>query len=691
MKADNYPEVVTGELSGDAKILAVAKERFKQCTDATAMIRATAIEDLFFFSGQQWLESILKDRTDDRRPCLTLNKIPTFCNQVINDMRQNRPSIKIRPVDNVTDPDTAEVVDGLVRNILSNGDSKTAFDTAAFYQVANGFGYFRVVTDYVSDDGFEQEVRIERIENPFAVYFPIHLIKNADYSDAPYCFVRTRISKEDFKLKYPDSVTANYIEQGTGDPNWDTPDSIYLAEYFSVEQEIKTLYLLIDGSTTLEKPKDKNLTVNSREVVVKNVKWYLMTEYDILDRKDWPSKWIPIIPALGQELNVNGKKEYISLVRNAKDPQRAYNYWNTAFTEQVALAPKAPFVAAEGQIEGYEKQWQSANTKNHAILLYKPVSHQGQLVGAPQRVAPPQAGNSIVEGISLASEQLKETTGIYDASLGSKGNETSGRAIVARQRQGDTSNFHFVDNMSRAIKHLGRILVDLIPQIYDTDRAIRILGEDMTERVVNIGKYHPDKDGKLYDLSVGKYDVVVDVGPSYETKRTETAQNLLNVIQALPQIGQVMADILMRQLDFPLADEAAKRIKNYINATTPGVIPPDDEAGGEPTVEEMQGIIQDLQKVTQAHQMSMQENQQLKQLIGNMQNELKDKKDALASKLQETIIRSQTEMEKAKIDLMKEGMKQAPLHARAIVDNAQKLHLIGQPEQNPGLQNISEQ
>jgi hypothetical protein len=681
-QAENYPETVTGEAKDDDKILRVACERFKQCLDAESIIRAAALEDLFFFNGQQWLESILKDRADDRRPALTINKMPTFANQVINDMRQNRPAIKIRPVDTVTDPDTAEVVDGMIRAIMHNGDSKSAIDTGSFYQVVSGRGYLRIVTDYCDEKSFDQEIKLDRIENPFSVYFPIHLIKNSDYSDAPYCFVRERMSKEEFKLKYPDSKTANYAEQGAGDPNWETSDSVYLAEYFDVEQESQILYLLKDGTTTTEKPKNKALIANQRKSIKKTVKWYLMTEFDVLDRAEWPSKWIPIIPVLGQELNINGKKDYVSLIRHAKDPQRMYNYWNTSYTEQVALQPKAPWLVAEGQIENYKQTWQTANSKNHAVLVYTPTSLMGQAVPAPQRMAPPQAGNSLFQGIELAGEQLKEVTGIYDASLGSKGNETSGRAIVARQRQGDTSNFHFIDNQAGSVRHIGRILVDLIPEIYDAPRAIRVLGEDMTEKIVNIHQFHPDNKNpnKIYDLSVGKYDVVVDIGPSYETKRTETAQNLLNVIQSLPQIGQVTGDIIMRQLDFPLADEAALRIKNFINATTPGVIPPDDEAGGKPTVQEMQTIIQDLQKVTQAHQMTMQENGQLKQMIGSIQAQLKDKQDEISAKLHDTIVKSQTEIAKAQIALKQEQMRQAPKMAGAMIDNAIKLHSVGSQE-----------
>lgn len=654
IKAEHPYPYAEGDPGSDERILSVGIERFKQTQDATSKQRAEALEDVLFINGQQWLESITKDRADDRRPALTVNKLPQFVNQVVNDMRKNRPAIKIRPTADQY-KDNADVVDGLVRSIMLNGDSKTAIDTASFYQVINGFGYVRILTDYCDDKSFDQIIKLSRIENPFAVYFPVHLIQNLDYSDAPYCFIRSKMSKEDFYRRYPNFETSNYEEQGTGDPNWIGKDYIYVAEYFDVEYSNEKLYLLKNGTTTTKKPEDEKKIDKERDIETKKIKWYLMTQYDILDKKEWPSKYIPIVPVLGQEINENGIKAYISLVRFAKDPQRMYNYLYSTYAEAVALAPRAQWLVAEGQYEDFKTVWQTSNQKNHALLPYKPTSLMGQPVPPPQRINPPDAGSSVIMGIQMATQNLKEVTGIYDASLGAPGQEQSGRAIIARQKEGDNSNYHFSANLSIAMHHVGKILVDMIPVIYDAARTIRIIGEDMTDEVIAInqeqqseGDYRQGESSDLYDLSVGEYEVMIDVGPNYETKRTETAQNLINVITALPNVGQVVSDILMRQLDFPMSSEAADRLKRVIQQTMPGVIVDNNQADGKMSVSDIQSMVQDIQKLQAMHSQSMQENIQLAQIVNQLKAQLKDKSHQVDTHLQETIIKAQAELEKSK-------------------------------------------
>ena len=659
------------------KIHTAALERFKQALDATAALRGEALDDLNFYSGKQWYDAIRRERDSDRRPSLTINKLPAFCNQVINDMRQSRPSLKIRPVDSATDPETAEVIDGLVRSVLANGDSREAIDNASFYQVTCGFGYFRVLTDYVTDDSFDQEVRIERIDNPFSVYFPVHLIKQPDYSDAPYCFIRTKMSRDEFKTRYPKADPVHFDCGGTGDPDWEGEDYIYIAEYFEVEEEKLRLYLLSDGTTVSDKPEtdDANGTtiVNERDTIKRTVRWHLITGRDVIDSRDWPGTWIPVIPVLGQELNINGHTEYLSLIRFARDPQRMYNYWHSAFTEQVALAPRAPWLIAEGQVDDFREIWETANTKNHSYLPYRPVSLQGTPVGPPQRISPPEAGSAILQGIQLASDSIKSVIGIFDASLGMPGNEQSGRAIIARQRKGDNATFHYADNQSRAIKHAGRIIVDLIPGVYDVARSIRILGEDMADEVVHVNQIHADNNGNLFDVTVGRYDVVVDIGASYETKRIEAAQNMLDMIRSLPDVGSVNADLIFRMLDFPLASEAADRTRRLIQAKYPGVVPQDDAKTNQPTLEEMRAIIADLQQLQQQHAAVQQNNAQLTQLIGSLKQQLNDKEADRTVDFAKAELRARSEVERANIGLRQEHLRQDTARETHAIDTAVKI------------------
>lgn len=699
-KAEKPYPMVSGDPDGtqaqqDKYLIAVAVERFKQVEEQTSKIRAEALEDVLFINGQQWLESIIKDRADDRRPALTVNRLPAFVNQVVNDMRKNRPAIKIRPTQDEY-KDNADVVDGLIRSIMTNGDAKTALDTAALYQVVNGFGYVRILTDYYDEDSFDQIIKISRIENPFAVYFPIHLIQELDYSDAPYCFIRSKMSKEDFYRRYPNFETSNYEEQGSGDPNWIGKDYVYVAEYFDCKYVNKTLYLLSDGTKTNDKPdkdaKDSNgqpITIlKEREVETKKITWYLLTQYDVLDRKEIVSKYIPVVPVLGQEIISpaadNGNKTYISMIRFAKDPQRMFNYFYSTMAETIALAPRAPWVAAEGQIEDYKSDWQTANMKNHAVLVYKPISLDGNPVPPPIRTQPADAGASVMAGIQMATENLKAVTGIHDASLGANGNETSGRAIIARQQEGDNANYHFMSNQQIAIHHIGRILVDMIPKIYDTARVIRILGEDMTDKIVEINQ--TSKNGEMYDMSIGEFEIMVDVGPTYQTKRTETAETLINVLQAMPQVGGVISDILMRTLDFPMSDEAADRLKRLIQNTNPGVIVDKQlQPGQKLSDEEVQDVIMDLQKLMQTHQQTVAENMQLAQMIHDLQTQVKDKVLGHQVDLQKTIIKAEAEVEKANMNNQHDFIQHA-------IDHTVDLHKFGrsmankqQPAPQPGL------
>jgi hypothetical protein len=694
MPLPNPPSQQFENLKGDAKVLAIADQRLRFCIQGLDRIHREALEDLMFYDGQQWPEDILRQRNDDRRPSETINKIPPYVHQVVNDMRQNRPQTKIRPVDNVTDPDTASVIDGLIRSILNNGNSKNAVDTATFYQVCSGFGYIRVLTQYADEDSFDQEITVERIENPFSVYVPIDLINELDFSDMPYCFIRTRISKDDYAEKYPDEDMSSYDTAGVGEDYWIGGDFLYICEYFEKVCEYETLYLLSDGRVTkdadeVKAAKDKGITVeNEREVEDVKIVWRKITRHSVLEEKEFPGHYIPVIPFLGQEINVNGEKKWLGLVRYAKAPQRMYNYSFNAWIEVMALAPRAPFVAAQAQIEGYEDYWKTANSKNYAYLPYHPVTEAGSLLPPPQRTQPPEGGQGLFRGIELAAEQLKEVTGIFDASLGSKGNEISGKAILARQRQGDVSNFHFTDNQAAAIHQMARIMIDIIPEIYDMPRAIRILGEDMTDKIVEINKIHADKDEpqSLYDMSVGKYDVVIDIGPNFETKRVETAEALMNIMRSNPQAAAPIMDLLYRNLDFTYANEAADRMKAMIQNQFPGIIQDDKNSGGKPTEQQVQAMVADMQKLMQAHQMTMQENQQMQQMIQGLQQALKSKADELQVKADGQVLRTQAEAHKANTALQQTVVQaQSDLYKHA-VDTGLSIAQQQQQQAAPALQ-----
>jgi len=928
-------------------VIAKALKRFKLAEDAEEDIRTKSLKDLRFRAGEQWPEDIQQTRVLDKRPCLNINRLPQFIRQVTNDQRQNRPSLRFTATDEST-VDTAEIMEGLARHIQSASNADIAFDTACEMQVTIGFGYFMVDTEYCDDNGFDQEIKIKRIKNPFTVYFDPDA-REPDYSDAKWAFIVSDVSKDELKgqseLSYSDISLSSVGDQA---PGWIQDTRVRIAEYWEVEETERTVYLLADGTLTEEKPKDKNLIAKKRQAIDRKVIWRKITAMEVLDEREWPGRYIPIVPVLGDDLDIDGKRRLTGMVRDAQDPMRMYNYWsplaldtpiptpsgwttmgeikvgdqvfdergeicdvlgespvhinreclkitfdddsiivadkehpwvveergnrktitwdwkkkkittgeltpgkhfiwsskplvtkekelpvhpyllgvwlgdgctavprisqgkddlqdlrgelsdlgfdlgksyidasghghftvlgmteaflaagvlgrkhipsdylrasyeqrlfllqglmdtdgsictktktceyttilpelrdgliellrsmgikakvlyrnrkiavfgdrsyktaeayqfnftcpelpifrlkrkkemqadkknyhprrtkrygiksvesvtsvpvkcigvsskshlflageamipthNSAITEAIALAPRAPFIAAEGQIENYKALWESANTRNWSHLPYRPVALNGALVPAPMRNQAEPPIMAMQQALAGADRDLMHTTGIYQAGLGQKSNETSGLAIQKRQHEGDVANFHYIDNLSRAIRFLGVILLDLIPKIYDTARVIRILHENNEAEVVKINQIFSHK-GKTvnYDMTVAKYDVSVQVGPSFDTKRQESADAMSTVLQANPQLWNVIGDLAVQNMDWPGAQQMAERLKKMLPP------PLQENPNGQPP----------LPPQVQAQ---LQHSQQMIQQLTQALNEAQDKIDA---------------------------------------------------------------
>lgn len=606
--AETEPQPDTDEISdgaegaslSDEEIIEQAMACLQIAEDAESDTRKLALEDTKFSAGEQWPDDIQQDRRNDGRPCLVVNRIPQFVQQITNDQRQNRPAIKVHPVDDGADEDTANVIQGLIRHIEYNSNAEVAYDTGFDGAARGGFGFWRVVTSFVSPDSFDQEIYIKRIRDAFSVYLDPSA-QEPDGSDANWGLVIDYLTHDEFTEKYPDAEQKSLDDfKSVGDraPDWMRDGSIRIAEYFYRTYKETTLHLLSTGETVLDEKleerlqaaKEANLQVGivkSRKTKIPTIKWVKLNAIEILERTDWPGKYIPIIPVYGNEIFVDGKRTLEGIVRHAKDPQRMLNYWKSAQTEAIALAPRAPFIGAEGQFEGHEAQWTLANRKNNAYLEYKPTTILGQPAPPPQRQAFEPAVQAITQASMQAADDLKATTGIYDPSLGAGPADTSGIAIQRRNMQSQTTNFHFIDNLTRSMRHTGRILIDLIPYIYDTARSARIIGEDGTQKIVKINQEYTDENGKqlLYQLDTGTYDVTVDVGPSFASKRQEAAASMLDLSKAYPPLMQIAGDILVKNMDWPGAQDIADRIKrsmppNLVNdpAQGPQQLPPQVQA-----------------------------------------------------------------------------------------------------------------
>ena len=563
-----------------------AVKRFNRVESAESVNRQKAVEDLRFKAGDQWPEQIRSTRTIEKRPCLTINKMKTFVHQITNDQRQNRPSINISPVGDKSDPETAKMLKGLIRQIERSCNADIAYDTAFDSAVSSGWGYFRILTDYEDEDTFDQVITVQRISNPFRVYLDPDS-ELPDGSDAKWAFISDLITKEEFKEQWPGVDTFPWEEGGLGDEykNWSTSSHIRIAEYFCYETKERTLLALssghigfedeLDDSIKDEIKKNPDLIVNERTVQAKTIKWYKITSHHILEENEWVGKWIPIVKVIGDEVDIEGKKTLAGIIRDAKDAQRMYNFWVTSETELIALAPKAPWIMEEGQVEGHEQRWKEANNKSLPYLLYKGVSLAGKPSPPPQRqqFAGPPAG--VVQAKIAAAQDMQATTGIrFDATLQERTYDESGKALRELKRVGDLGNFHYVDNLSRSLKHAGSILIDLIPKIYDTRRVVTILREDGSEEQVqidpNMAKPHDKQttpDGKLrhlYNPKLGDYAVAVTVGPSFATKRAEAADSMLLFMKAVPQSAPIIGDLIAKNMDWPGAEEIAARLASTL-------------------------------------------------------------------------------------------------------------------------------
>lgn len=580
--ADGLPQSgpMLGTKDGDGDIIQEAKERFQLCLDAED--RAEAMEDLRFRNGDQWDEEAVRQRELDSRPCLTMNNVPAIIHQVTNDVRQNKQSIQVHPVDDGADPEVAEVIEGLIRHVEYDSGADAAYDTAIDLAASIGFGFFRLVTEYSSPMAFTQDMKIKRVRNPFTVHIDPNA-QEADSSDMQFAFVSSRLPTTQFNREHPDaSATSQAIGTAIGDnDNWLWPDYIRIAEYYRIEYETATIVLLGDGTTKLESElKPLEHVVAKRVTQIPKVMWYKITGAEVLERTEIPCKWIPIFPVYGDEVDIDGQLTRSGIIRNLKLPKQMENYWLTSATEEIALRTKTPFIGALGQFEGIP-EWNDANTKNYPFLEYNPVSVEGSLAPAPQRQPPADVPIGFIQMANIARDTVKAVTGIYDASLGNRSNETSGLAIRARQAQGDIANFHFTDNLTRAMRHLGRCMIDMIPKVYDTQRVVRILGEDRkTADHVEINKPGTKDDGQgnaiatvLNDLTVGTYDVVVTTGPAFNTLREEAVANMIELGGKWPKLMDVAGDKIVKAMDWPGAEEIAERLEKTL---PPGLADDDD-------------------------------------------------------------------------------------------------------------------
>lgn len=624
-------------------ILTVIREKFERAAEREAKNRRNYLDDIRFARlGEQWPEAIKRQREDENRPALVINRMPSFIRQVVNEARQNRPAITIIPADSGADPETAKMLSGLVRNIQIASDADVAYDTAVEGAVSGGFGYFRINIGYASEDTFDADIVIERITDPLTVFGDPDS-EAADSSDWNCAFVVSTMTKEAFTAKYKNAEPVDFDDLGyskLGAP-WVDGDNIMVAEYWMREDEPGEVVALSNGTVIRGEEYAERAEelaqlgiqeVGRRPVVRKKVTQQIVTGAEVLETIEWPGKYIPLVPVYGDEVVVEGERHFKSLIADAKDAQREHNYWRSMAAETIALAPRVPFVGPKGAFITDVEKWSTANTASHAFIEYDgPVPPQRQPYAGPSAGELQQAVN--------AAEDMKAIIGIFDASLGARSNETSGIAIRQRQRQGNIATFHFIDNLTRAIRHAGRVILDLIPRVYSTARIVRVLGEDMQPMSAAIAPAAQQQEmamraqargqaiARIYDITAGKYDLVVRAGPSYGTQREEAREQIVEIMRSYPPSAPVLGPMFLRNSDWPGADEAAKKL----------------EGGGEnpqaQQMQQMQGMIQQgQQRLAQLEQ----ENRELKAQTALKAQELQIKNKEAEARMLEAQAKAQS-------------------------------------------------
>jgi hypothetical protein len=709
---DNDKETTGAEQ--DAELVQRAKDCYRMGIDATAEWRTDALEDLQFLKGDQWDPSIKGQRASESRPALTVNRLPQFVRQVTNEQRQSKPSVTVSPVDDSSDVKTAEVLQGVIRNIEYTSNADAAYASGGQSAATTGLGFWDVCAEYEDEKSFDQRLTIRRINNPLSVVMD-PAAKEMAGDDARWNIISTDISEGEWKASYPDKEMpkgGNWDGTGDSPAEWVAKAGVRIHEYRYVTDEPDTLInvpegtLMIPPGTFHDVPEGgpvqaeellpqvaqtlmaQGMTFSgpvlkseihpsfaeklmaqgaeTRETTRRKACWAKIAGDEVIAKGEFEGRYLQLVRVVGTELDIDGATIYEGVVRHAKDTQRMLNYFVSAEAEAIALTPKAPFIAAEGQIEGHEKEWETANTKARSVLSYRPTAIGNTPVPPPQRVMSEANIQAITNARMQAADDLKAVTGIYDAALGSRSNETSGRAILARQSQGQTANFHFQDNLAMAIRYTGRILVDLIPKIYTGPRVLRMLGEDGKHEMVPVnqpGEFRGEQ--VAIDLNAGRYDVAVSMGPSYHSRREQASAQMLELLKINPALSQVAGDLLVESMDIPNGKAIADRIRKML----PPEIRPPDEKQPPPQV-----LAQQLQQ-------TMQMNERLTKALNAAHDKLDT--EAIANDAKERI-----ELMKIHADLMKTAAtldsKESLAHVGLLTREAERIaKRLGMPDLQP--------
>ena len=603
-------------------IIARAQDNFKSCLDWEALSRQRFKEDMRFLfadsdNQDQWEPTVKARRHMATQPMITINKVHTHWLMIVNQMKENKPSIQVHPTNGEASYEAAQIYEGLIRHIEYKSNAKVAYDIASEQQVGGGIGYVQVITKYADDSTFDQEIYIKEIPDALSVYLDPH-IKKRDGSDAKYAFIYEDMPRKEFERKYPNIK----VPTSNGNQQWVTKDIVKVATYYEKETRKEWLYSITNDDGSVKFMRESDITIEERklfnEIIRQNgegidrrridkhvIRKYLIGGTEVLEKGIWPGTYIPIARQVGEEVIIEQRLDRKGIVRYMKDAQRAYNYNASAALEYGALQSKSPYLAPVEAINGLENYWATANTENHAYLPYNSADEQGNPVPTPSKAPAPTGATVYTEGMATANMEMSMASGQYEQTFGQQSQELSGVSIDKRIKQGNRATFHFQDAQANTVQFVGKIIIDLIPKIYDTKRIVRILGEDGSEDQIMVDpeaqqaivQKEEEADAKvktIFNPNVGKFDVVAECGPSYDTKRAEAFDSMTKLLVAQPALSQVIGDLYMGSADFPGADKLQERMRNWIPQSILGTGPSEQEQMMMQQLQESQAAIQAL-------------------------------------------------------------------------------------------------
>lgn len=664
-------------------VITVAKERYASACDAWRQQRERSAEDFRFSNPadpQQWDQRVRQAREqspDGARPCLTFDHTNQYIQQVVNDARQNKPAINYMPASGGAVQQVADALDGMARHIEYQSRAQIAYDTAIDHSARGGIGWIRVLPEVVDAELNYQEIRIQRVADPMSVV-PDPDWQEPDGSDMRWCFIESLMTRDEYKRRYgKDAKDTSWGQRYSRDSGGMTAgDKVMVCEYFERVETVDSR-IVATGRDGVRKSYSEDeywqqaqadgvapIVSHTYAAKVDQIIWRTISGDEVLEETTFPSRLMPVVPVIGHELWIDGKRYLCGMVRRMREAQQAYNYERSAWVEAIALQPKAPWVIAAEAIEGHEAEWGRANKANLAYLPWNAYSTEGAQLPMPQRGSVPQIPAAFAQGAMQADSDIQASIGMYRASLGAPTSEHSGRAILAKQREGDTANFHLLDNQSRSIERVGRIVLDMIPRIYDEPREARILGDDGTSKAVridvNAAPYSIDGDVETINPSTGQYSVRVKAGPSYTTLRQEAADGLTTMMQGNPGVAAVVAPIWARMQDWPEADKLSKALLSMAPPPVQQALGESGQQPGDDSAVLRQQLQQQEQQLQQMHQMLDQAAAKLQEL----QADAKAKQIEQIAKAAELEIR-EYEAETNRLKVLGAGMTPEQVHAIA--------------------------